>query len=411
MLTKSSFEKDVTGPLAGLRVVDMSRLVCGNVLSMQLADFGADVIKVEPKNGDTLRAWRVAGVEIHWKAFARNKRSLSVDFRAEGAVDLFRDMLRDADVFIESFRPGVLEEMGLSPAELLSVNPRLIIVRISGWGQDGPYRERPGFGSLVEGMSGFAAITGSQDRPPSLPAAPLADAFAGLSGAMAVLVALRSVEAKRSLGQVIDLPLFDPLFSALGPQVAQHRLTGKPKARTGSRSTTISPRNVYETADKRWIVLTGSTQGMTERLFAAIGRPDLISDPRFSDNSKRLENWQVLDAIIAGYVATRSQQETLDLFVGCGVTVAPIYDSSQLADDPHLQERGVIVDVPDDDMGEFPMTNIVPRLSATPGTLRRPAPRLGEHSVEILEGLGIAADRIERLLTDGVVCQAGGANA
>lgn len=402
-IKQKNFTYEDGGALAGIRVVDMSRLVCGNVLSLQLADFGADVIKVEPRDGDTLRAWKTRGVEIHWKNLSRNKKSLCVDFRAEGTRDLFREMLRNADVFIESFRPGVLEDIGLKPEDLLEANPKLIIVRISGWGQSGPYRNRPGFGSLIEGMSGFASMTGPGDREPTLPAAALADSVAGLSGAMAVMVALRNVEVVGGTGQVIDLPLFDPLFSILGPQTAQYRLTGKAKQRTGSRSSMISPRNVYKTSDDQWVALAGSTQGMAERIFRAIDRADLVQNPKFSDNSQRLANWQELDEIIAAFVRGKTQAENLDHFVAQGVTVGPIYDASHLLSDAHLQEREVIVDVPDEDMGLYPMTNVIPTLSQTPGTLRRPAPRLGQHTRELLASFGLPAAEIEALLANKTV--------
>ena len=259
-----------------MRVLDLSRLFAGNMLTQMLGDFGAEVIKVEPPAGDTLRAWRTEGVATHWKIYARNKKSLCLELRKPAAPRARpRARALGRACFVESFRPGTLEKMGLAPDALLALNPKLVIVRISGWGQDGPYRRRPGFGTLVEGMSGFAAINGFADREPVLPPMYLADGVAGLYGASAAMIALREVEQNGGRGQVIDLPLLDPLFAILGPQAANYRLTGKVKPRTGSRSTNSAPRNAYRCKDGRYVGLSASTQKMAERLFRAIGRPDL----------------------------------------------------------------------------------------------------------------------------------------
>src|SRR3954463_9862759 len=262
-----SFHPDAKGPLEGIRVLDLSRLVAGNMLSLQLADFGADVIKIEdPRKGDPLRDWRTNGMSVHWKVYARNKKSVTLNLRAPEGLDLLRKLVGTAQVLIENFRPGTLEEMGIGPKVLLSLNPHLIIVRVSGWGQDGPYRDKPGFGSLVEGMSTFAAKNGFADRPPVLPPLALADMIAGLYGANAVLVALREIE-RGGRGQVIDLPLLDPIFSILGPEAALYKLTQKIEKRVGSLSNNTAPRNVYETKDGRFVSISASIQSMAERLF------------------------------------------------------------------------------------------------------------------------------------------------
>jgi crotonobetainyl-CoA:carnitine CoA-transferase CaiB-like acyl-CoA transferase len=246
------FRPDAKGPLEGIRVLDLSRLVAGNMLSLQLADFGAEVIKVEdPRKGDPLRDWRTNNISVHWKVYARNKKSVTLNLRTAEGLDLLRKLVATAQVFIENFRPGTLEEMGLAPDALHAINSKLIIVRVSGWGQDGPYRDKPGFGSLVEGMSGFATKNGFADRPPVLPPLALADMIAGLYGSSAVLVALRAVEQNGGRGQVIDLPLLDPIFSILGPEAALYKLTQKIEKRVGSRSNNTAPRNVYETSDGR----------------------------------------------------------------------------------------------------------------------------------------------------------------
>jgi crotonobetainyl-CoA:carnitine CoA-transferase CaiB-like acyl-CoA transferase len=243
------YQPDARGTLDGVRILDMSRLFAGNVLTQILGDFGAEVIKIEPPEGDTLRAWKTEGVETHWKIYARNKKSLCLSLREPRAVEIIRKLAPSAQMFIESFRPGVLEKMGLSPEALHAINPSLVIVRISGWGQDGPYAQRPGFGTVIEGVSGFAAINGFPDREPVLPPMYLADGFAGVYGASAAMIALREVEMKGGRGQVIDLPLLDPLFAVLSPQAANYRLTGKVKPRTGSRSTNSAPRNAYRCSD------------------------------------------------------------------------------------------------------------------------------------------------------------------
>ena len=275
-LPRKDYEPQARGALTGVRVLDLSRLVAGNMLTQVLGDFGAEVIKVEPPAGDTLRAWQTNGVPTNWKIYARSKKSLGLELRKPEARELLEKLVPSAAMFIESFRPGTLEKMGLAPQRLLELNPKLVIVRISGWGQDGPYRRRPGFGTLVEGMSGFASFNGFADREPVLPPMYLADTVAGLYGAAGVMIALREVEKNGGRGQVIDLPLLDPLFAVLGPQAANYRLTGKVKPRTGSRSTNAAPRNAYRCKDGRYVGLSASTQKMAERVFRSIGRPDLV---------------------------------------------------------------------------------------------------------------------------------------
>lgn len=406
-IPKKSYEPAAKGTLAGVRVLDLSRLVAGNTLTQVLGDFGAEVIKIEPPAGDTLRAWQTDGVPTNWKLYARNKKSLGLELRKPEARELLLRFVPTAAIFIESFRPGTLERMGLAPQILFERNPRLIIVRISGWGQEGPYRRRPGFGTLVEGMSGFAAMNGFADREPVLPPMYLADTVAGLYGAAAAMIALREVEHNGGRGQVIDLPLLDPLFAVLGPQAANYRLTGKVKPRTGSRSTNAGPRNAYRCQDGRYVCLSSSTQKMAERLFRSIGRPDLIDHPRYRTNADRVKHAEELDAIIGAFVAERTQAENVAFFEQAEVTIGPIYDISQIMEDPHVLERELIADYPDPDMGEFPMHHVVPRLSGTPGSIRTPAPRLGEHNRTLLGELGVDAAAYAQLLASGIACESG----
>ena len=397
------FEKDAKCPLDGVRIIDMSRVVAGNMVSLALADFGAEVIKVETPEGDALRDWLVGGIATNWKVYARNKKSVCLDLRSDAGRQIVLKLVASTQVFIENFRPGTLEKMGLGPDVLLAQNPKLVIVRVSGWGQDGPYKHKPGFGTLAEGMSGFAAMNGFEDREPVLPPMQMADCIAGLYGAMAVMIALRHVEVSGGQGQVIDLPLFDPLFSCMGPQAASYKASGKVRPRTGSRSTTAAPRNAYATRDGKWVCLSASTQAMTERLFRVIGRPDLIDNPRYQTNAERVKHAEELDAIIGAFMAQKTLKQNLEFFDQAEVTVGPIYDISQIIEDPHVKAREVVVEFPDEEMGAVPMHCVVPRFSKTPGAIRRPAPKLGEHNDEVLGALGMSAGEIARLKAAGVV--------
>ena len=394
-------------PLQGIRIVDLSRLVAGNVVTHVLADYGADVIKVEdPKRGDDLRAWRVADVPTFWKVYCRSKRSLALDTRTPQGLAVLRDLVATAHVLVENFVPGTLEKLGLAPHDLLARTPRLIVVRVSGWGQTGPYRAKPGFGSLVEAMSGFASMNGFPDRPPVLPPLALADMITGLYGATAVMVALRHAEATGE-GQVVDLSLFEPMLSVLGPEAANHALTGGVTPRLGSRSALSAPRSVYACSDGHFVAMSASMQGMAERLFHAIGRPDLVTDPRFLTNTLRIANNGVLDPIIAGFIARHTRADALALFAAAGVTVGPVGDAADLAVDRYVIERESIVSLPDAEMGadagRLPMHNVVARLSRTPGALRAPAPTLGQHSDDILAGMGLSPDQVAALRQAGIV--------
>ncbi|MBR0661101.1 CaiB/BaiF CoA transferase family protein [Neoroseomonas oryzicola] len=403
---RKHFDPAARGAMDGVRVVDLSRLVAGNVLTKVFSDHGAEVVKVEPPEGDTLRAWRVGGVETSWKTICRNKKSVALDLKRAEGIAVVKALVKDAAIFVESFRPGVLEAMGLPPSVLLEINPALVIVRISGWGQDGPFQHKPGFGTLVEGYSGFAAVNGFDDREPVLPPMFMGDAYAGLYGASVAMIALRHAEAGGG-GQVLDVSLFEPLFSVLEPQVANWRITQKRKPRTGSRSTNTSPRNAYRTKDGGWVCLSASTQGMTEKLFRSIGREDMIADPRFANNPARLQHWQELDAIIGGWIGERTLEENLAHFDKAGVTIGPIMDTAMLEKDPYAIEREALIEVPDADMpgGWLPMHGLVPRLSGTPGVLARPAPRIGEHNDEILAPV-LGAAELARLRGLGVVREA-----
>ena len=400
---RHEFDPTATGALQGVRVVDLSRLVAGNLLTKVLADHGAEVVKVEPPEGDTLRAWRTRGISVDWKTLSRNKLSVCLHLRDPAAIEIVKRLADGAAMFVESFRPGVLEAMGLAPEVLLAINPRLVIVRVSGWGQDGPFSHKPGFGTLVEGYSGFAAVNGFADREPVLPPMYMADGYAGLYGAAAAMIALRHAEATGQ-GQVIDLALFDPIHVMMEPQHAKWRLTGTLKPRTGSRSTNAVPRNAYRTSDGGWVCLSASTQGMTEKLLRSIGREDLITDPRFRTNADRVRHGEALDAIIAEYIQALTLEQVLAHFDAAGVTIGPIMDAQMLEQDRYVAEREAVIEVPDDEMpgGWLPMHGMVPRLSETPGILARPAPKIGEHNTQILAPL-LGEAEVARLRRAGVV--------
>ena len=387
-----AFDPAQAGPLDGIRVLDLSRLVAGNMATLLLGDYGADVIKIEhPEKGDDLRRWRAAGVETFWKIYGRNKRSLALDIRKGDGRQTFEKLLRTAQVLVENFVPGTLEKWGFGEAELLAINPDLVILRISGWGQTGPYRARPGFGTLVEAMSGFAHLNGFPDRPPALPPLAMADMVAGLYGAFAVLTALRVIESGKGRGQSIDLSLFEPMLSLVASEAIKHRVTGDVTMRSGNQAPHTAPRNVYRCGDGGFIAVSGSMQSMAELIMRTIGRPELITDPRFATNDARVDHRDELDAIISGYTGARTLEETFAAFEAAGVPCAPVYSMDQLMTDAYVLGRGAITELDDRDLGSVPMHEIVPRLSATPGTFRYPAPRLGEHTEEIMAELARSA--------------------
>ena len=381
------FDPTVTGPLSDVRVLDLSRLVAGNMLSAYLADFGADVIKVEREgSGDDLRNWREAGWDIYWKVYGRNKRSLVLDLKSDEGMQTLKKLVAHSQVLIENFVPGGLEKMGLAPEVLLALNPALVIVRVSGWGQTGPFSHKPGFGTLVEAMSGFAHLNGYPDRPPVLPPLALADMIAGVYGAAGVLTALRVAE-KEGRGQVIDLSLFEPIFSVISSEAAKFKVTGEATMRAGNQSSHTAPRNIYACSDARFVAMSGSMQSMAMKIFDTMGRADLKTDPKFSTNDARVKNRDALDVIIGQFIGARTQEENLQLFETAGVTVGPVCSVADLMEHPFVTGRQAIVDMEDRDLGSLPMHNVIPRLSETPGAFRRPAPRLGEHTEEILAEL------------------------
>ena len=383
----NKFDPAAVGPLCGVRVLDLSRLVAGNLLTSFLGDFGADVIKVERQGvGDDLRKWQVEGQAIYWKIYGRNKRSMELDLKSERGLETLRKLICKSQILVENFVPGGLEKMGLAPEQMLKLNPALVIVRVSGWGQTGPFRNKPGFGTLVEAMSGFAALNGEADRPPLLPPLALADMIAGVYGAAGVLTALRVAE-KDGRGQVVDLSLFESIFSVVASEVAKYQLTGELTERSGNQSSHTAPRNIYPCNDGKFVAMSGSMQSMALRIFDTIGRPELKTDPRFLTNDARVAHRDQLDIEIGEFICRHTLQKNLEIFDAAGVTAGPVCSVADLINHPFIIEREAIVELEDSDMGSVPMHNVVPRLSESPGGFRRPAPALGEHTTEILAEL------------------------
>lgn len=367
-------------PLNDLLVVDLSRLVSGNILTHVLADLGAEVLKIEsPGKGDDLRAWRRGGVSTYWLAYCRNKQSVALNLREADDLQALKDLLSRADVLVENFRPGVLEKMGLSRAELQVLNPRLVVMRISGWGQTGLYAGKPGFGSLIEAFSGFAAMNGFADRPPVLPPFALADTVAGLYGAaIANALVLKQRRSAQPEVQEVDLSLFEPLFAVLGPQAAEYTVTGKVYPRAGSRSPTHAPRNVYQTRDGTWIALSAGMDGTLARLFAGIGCPEAMDDPRFSSHEARIANVDALDALIQNHVGQLSLQEALDFFEERDITAGPVFDISDLMQHPYLKDRQMLVDTTTPEQQTLPVHATPFVLNGVRPAIRRAAPSLGQ---------------------------------
>ncbi len=394
----------MSGALEGLRVIDCSRLIAGGVLATVLADHGADVVKVEnPRGGDPLRTWLKDRGELWWKVYARGKRSVTLNLIHPRGQALLRRLARGADVLVENFVPGTFEKWGLGWDALSAENPRLVFARISGWGQDGPYRDRPGFGSMVEAMSGFAATTGPADGPPTLPSFPMADMVAALAGASAVLAALRHRDQVSGRGQVVDVSLYEPLLAVLGPDAAEYALEGTVRTRHGNQSDNASPRGTYRTGDGRWMALSASTPASAAALFRALGLAHLLEDPRFATNDARVRHNDLVDAALTEAIGRRTLDEMVRLFETMDLTAAPVYDIADITKDPHVVARRILVDVPDPALGAVRMTAPTPRLGATPAEIRWTGPALGQHNRDVYGALGIDDAELEGLKGDGII--------
>ena len=391
-------------PLENIKILDLSRLAAGNMVSHMFADFGADVVKVEkPGKGDDLRNWKINGISHWWAVYSRNKRSISIDLKKDEGLALLKELVKSADVFIENFVPGTLEKWGIGPEQLGELNKNLIILRISGWGQTGIFKNAPGFGSLVEGMSGFAAMTGEEKQSPLLPPLALADMVAGLTGFGAILMAILTSKKDNTGGQVIDLSLFEPFFSILGPWAASYKISGKVPKRIGNRSNVAAPRGIYKTKDNKYVSLSASMQSMWEKLALTIGSSDLIKDPRFLTNSDRLNNQDDLDKPISKFIKKYSREEVLNIFSKEGITVGPVLDISEIIEHPYIQDREVLIDHYNKEYGNVLMHQAFPRLSKTPGKIRHSAPSLGGDTDLVLKEIGISEKQIQMLRKNKII--------
>ncbi len=391
-------------PLENIKILDLSRLAAGNMVSHMFADFGADVVKIEkPGKGDDLRNWKINGISHWWAVYSRNKRSISLDLKKDEGLDLLKELVKKADVFIENFVPGTLEKWGVGPEQLNKLNKNLIILRISGWGQTGIFKNAPGFGSLVEGMSGFAAMTGEEKQAPLLPPLALADMVAGLTGFGAILMAIVASKKNNTGGQVIDLSLFEPFFSILGPWAASYKISGKVPARIGNRSNVAAPRGIYKTKDNKYVSLSASMQSMWEKLALTIGSSELIKDPRFLTNSDRLNNQDDLDKPISKFIKKYNRDEVLNIFSKEGITVGPVLDISEIIEHPYIHDREILIDHYNKEYGNILMHQAFPRLSKTPGKVRHSAPLLGGDTDDVLKEIGISDKQINMLRKNKII--------
>lgn len=393
------------GPLTGVRVIDAATLFAGPLAATLLGDFGADVIKVEHPRGDAVRnhGYTKGGVNLWWKMLGRNKRTVSLDLSKEEGQELMIRLLTTADVLIENFRPGTLERWNLAPERLHAANPRLVVARVTGYGQAGPYSSRPGFGTLAESMSGFAAITGEPDGPPTLPPFGLADGIAALAVANAIQMCLYHRDVHDAGGQVIDLAIVEPILTVLGPQPLWYDQLGVVQQRTGNRSVNNAPRNTYRTHDDRWVAVSTSAQAVAERVVQLVGHPELVEEPWFATGRGRAEHADLLDRYVGGWIAEHDLAEVLKRFAEAEAAVAPVYDITQIFEDPQYRALDTITTVDDPDLGAIRMQNVLFRLSDTPGSIRWAGRPVGADNDDVYGELGIGQTERHRLADEKVI--------
>ncbi len=398
-------EMESEQPLEGLTVIDCASLLAGPWTATLLGDFGAEVIKIEHPNGDGIRHHGDYDEELHWKALGRNKKSVCVDLHYEEGQQLVQELVEEADVFIENFRPGRLEEWNLGWETLSEINPELVMVRTTGFGQTGPYKDFPGFGTLAEAMSGFAYITGQEDGPPTLPPFGLADAISAMHSTFATMFALYWRDVNDGTGQYIDSSVLEPIFGALmHTDVPAYDQKGIVRERQGNRSSNSAPRNTYKTKDDRWVAISTSAENIAKRVLRLVGGEDLVNDPRFQTTQDRLEHVDEIDAIMQDWFSEHTREEALEEFREVEAAIGPVYNMEDIFEDPHFNERDALIDVEDEELGEITMTGVFPKLSETPGSVDHPGPPLGAHTEELLsERTSATPEDIEQLADDGVV--------
>ena len=383
-------------PLTGLRVIELGQLIAGPFASKILAEFGADVIKVEPPSGgDPLRGWRLIheGTSVWWAAHARNKRSLTLDLRTPEGQGVVRELAKDADILIENFRPGGMEKWGLGFKDLHAINPKLIMLRVSGYGQTGPYRDRPGFGVIGEAMGGLRYLSGEPGRPPVRVGVSIGDTLSGLHGVIGVMMALRHREQQGGLGQEVDVALSESVFNMMESLLPEYSKFGAVRQPSGASMPGIVPTNAYLCKDGRYALIAGNGDSIYKRLMESIGRPDLAADPALANNVGRAANVDLIDQAISDFTLQHDLDAILDLMNKAGVPAGKSYDAADIANDPHYQAREMILEAKLPDGSSVAVPGIVPKLSATPGQINREAPTLGQHTGEILDALGIDATK------------------
>jgi crotonobetainyl-CoA:carnitine CoA-transferase CaiB-like acyl-CoA transferase len=393
-------------PLEGLRVLDLSTILAGPLCCQILGDFGADIIKIEhPRTGDNLRGhgYQKDGVSLWWKEVNRNKRTIAVNMSDPDGADIVRRLAMTIDVVVENFRPGTMERWGLGPQVLRKLNPGLVMVRLTGWGQSGPYASRAGFGTLAEAMSGFAHLTGDPDGPPTLPAFGLADSICGIAAAAAALMALRHRDQRSGSGQVVDLSILEPIMTAVGPGPTVYDQLGIIESRHGNRSTNNAPRNVYRTWDGSWVAVSTSAHSIAAKVLRLVGHPEIIDEPWFASGYSRAEHVELLDVYVGEWIAARTRDEVLSAFHDAGAAIAPVYTAKDLVEDPHIRATEMLTSVKDDDLGEILMHNVMWRLSETPGQIRFTGRSLGADTDQVLGDLGYDAPQLARLRDRGTV--------
>jgi formyl-CoA transferase len=391
--------------LAGLKVVELGQLIAGPFAAKTLADFGADVIKIEPPgSGDPLRQWRLIkdGTSVWWQVQSRNKRSLALDLRQAEAQAIVRKLVKEADVLIENFRPGAMESWGLSPDALLDLNPGLILLRISGYGQTGPYKDKPGFGVVAEAMGGLRHLSAEPGRLPVRVGVSIGDTLASLHGVIGILMALH--EKQRSgLGQVIDVALYEAVFNCMESLLPEYSAFGAVRGPAGSALPGIAPSNAYLCKDGKCALIAGNGDSIFKRLMLAIGRDDLAADPTLTDNAGRVKRVEEIDAVIGAWTSKLSVTEVLAVLDQAAVPAGRIYTVEDIAADPHYLARGMLAEVSMSDGSLLKVPGMVPKLSRTPGQHRRNAPSLGQDTEAVLLDLGITADQISEMRKRGIV--------
>ncbi len=386
-------------PLEGVRVVEMGSLLAGPFCGQLLADFGAEVIKVEPPGkGDPMRVWgrhRKDGRTLWWPIIARNKKSVTLNLREEEGQDLARRLVAEADVLVENFRPGTLERWGLGYEDLSESNPGLVMVRVSGFGQTGPYRDQAGFGAVGEAMGGIRHVTGFPDRPPPRTGISLGDSLAATFGALGTLTALYHREAHGGRGQVVDVGIYEAVLALMESTIPEYALTGHVRGRTGTVLPFVAPSNIYPTKDEDYVLIAGNADTVFGRLAKAVGHPEWAEDEKFATHHARGENMEELDAMISAWTRERSVEEVIEVLAEAGVPTGKVFTAEDMVEDPHYAARENLVTVEDPEIGAFPMQNVVPRLSETPGEVRWTGPALGQHNDEVYGGL-LKLDEDER---------------